>query len=319
MKRLTGLFLFCILSPAFAAAVADANYNAPVTSTTTSISSTTSIDAPALHAPPSTNTSHNKALNGTPQQAITKSREDPAAQESWRGVYLRGVPSSTTEEDLRSIFSCCGTINNIRISQSKLYTTNAAYVDFDSWEGTAEALRRFGAVEGAGAKAHGSGAAASDSGRKAGKGAAQDMVQMQSLKSGAGKGGLTAGSDCGKIGAGNGSNINRKSKAAVTGAAQMFPKSGGKGAAAGGKGKQKGVKYHRHQLPEHQKDGLLPRLVIKGVGVPVLPKVPRAVRAGVISKAAVPPAVSVQVHFSGLKAAAAPATSVGELHPIRCC
>jgi len=181
-----------------------------IDSTYTNTSSTSNvIDDPFTTA--AATTSHNSkklAQAKAVTDSTPKFSEDPTAQESWRGVYLRGVPANTTEQDLYNIFSCCGKITNIRIPQSKLYATNAAYVDFETFEATAEALRLFGAAEGAAPKA------------EAGE--------------------------------------------------------GGKGAAApskrGKSARQKKGDYHRNQLAEHQKDGMVPRLVIRGVGCQYFPR-----------------------------------------------
>ena len=241
-------------------------------STSTTASSTSNIDGILTTAAATSHTLNKKLPQASgATDPVPKFSKDPSAQESWRGVYLRGVPANTTEQDLYDIFSCCGKITNIRIPQSKLYTTNAAYVDFETFESTAEALRLFGAAEGAAPKT------------EAGE--------------------------------------------------------GGKGAAApskrGKSARQKKNDYHRNQLAEHQKDGMVPRLVIRGVGVPVFPKVPRAVRAGVISTTTVPavgnascsPATAAAAAGAAAGGGAAAATATaGEvqplfaaLQPIKCC
>lgn len=48
------------------------------------------------------------------------------------GVYLRGIPASTTRDELQRLFEGYGTITDILIVPSRTHDTNTAYVDFEA-------------------------------------------------------------------------------------------------------------------------------------------------------------------------------------------
>jgi RNA recognition motif-containing protein len=56
------------------------------------------------------------------------------------GIYLRGIPNSTTRDDLIAVFEQYGTITHVLVIPSRTHDTNTAYVDFDT-EAAAQKVR----------------------------------------------------------------------------------------------------------------------------------------------------------------------------------
>jgi RNA recognition motif-containing protein len=63
------------------------------------------------------------------------------------GVFLRGIPSSTTRDELREKFGGYGNVVSVVIVPSKTHETYTAYVDFDS-EAAASKVSRVHSNEG---------------------------------------------------------------------------------------------------------------------------------------------------------------------------
>jgi hypothetical protein len=59
------------------------------------------------------------------------------------GVFLRGIPSSTTRDELREKFAGYGNVVSVVIVPSKTHETYTAYVDFDSEAAASKVSRRY--------------------------------------------------------------------------------------------------------------------------------------------------------------------------------
>jgi len=60
------------------------------------------------------------------------------------GVFIRGIPPTTTKEELKSKFDSYGNVVSVSIVPSRTHETYTAYVDFDSEAPAQKVCRRGG-------------------------------------------------------------------------------------------------------------------------------------------------------------------------------